>query len=87
MFCGLGRAETDVGHDVHSLEASSHSVVNTFRLPPVTGQLLVSVTLMAGEFLRPLLDDFWSGGWSDRHFHLSQNLKLVLFRSLTKSYK
>ena len=70
MLCGLGRTETDVGHDVHSLEASSHSVVNTFRLPPVAGQLLVSITLMAGEFLRPLLDDFGSGGWSDRHFHL-----------------
>merc|ERR1712024_293338 len=31
-FCG---AKTNVRHNIHSLEASSHSVVDTFRLTPV----------------------------------------------------
>ena len=63
-FCG---AETNVGHHIHSLEASSHSVIDTFRLTPVTSQLLVPVTLMTSEFFRPLFDDLWSGGWCDSH--------------------
>ena len=53
----LGRTETNGGHHIHSLEAPSHTIVNTFGLTPVTRQLVVSVTLMTSELLRPLLDD------------------------------
>lgn len=31
----VGRAVTDLGHQVHTLEATTHSVVNTLRFAPV----------------------------------------------------
>lgn len=54
---GLGRTVTDVGHLVHALETPSDAVVDTLRLPPVALELAVAVALVAGELLRPLLDD------------------------------
>ncbi len=65
---GLGRTETNVWHHIHALEAPPHSVVNTFGLAPVASQLLVTITLVTSELLRPLFDDLRLGGWSDSHF-------------------
>ena len=55
VFRGLCRTVTNVGHQVHALEATTHSVVNTFGLAPVTTQLVVPIALVTSELLCPLL--------------------------------
>ena len=63
----LGGTVTNVGHFVDALEAPPHPVVNTFGLPPVLLDLVIAVTLVADEPLRPLLDDLGSLGGGDGH--------------------
>ena len=65
---GLGvRPVPDVGHQIHSLELPSHSVVNTLGLPPASAQLDISIRLMSDELLCPLLDNLGPGGRSKSH--------------------
>jgi hypothetical protein len=63
----LGRAITNVGHLVHALEASAHSVVDTLGLPPVALELAIPVALVAGELLRSFLDNLRPRGRCDGH--------------------
>jgi hypothetical protein len=56
---GLGsRAVTNAWHKEDTLEAASHSVVDTLWLSPVVGYLHVPVTLVANESLGALLNAF-----------------------------
>lgn len=64
-------------HQPLTLESSSHSVVNTFRLPPVGLQFLVSVTLMANEALSALLHNSRTIHGSYRHFAHVSSLALT----------
>ena len=64
---GLGGTVTDVWHQIHALETATHSVVNTLGLAPIPADLVVPITLVPGELLRPLFDDLRLGGWCDSH--------------------
>ncbi|RNA01371.1 hypothetical protein BpHYR1_010595 [Brachionus plicatilis] len=46
MSCLCGRSVTNLWHQVHSLEASSDSVINTLRFSPVRLFKLLHVTLI-----------------------------------------
>uniref|UniRef100_A0A2M4D122 Putative secreted protein n=1 Tax=Anopheles darlingi TaxID=43151 RepID=A0A2M4D122_ANODA len=67
MTGALVRAVSDVRHQVLSLEATTHSVVDTFRPTPCRGELIITIRLVADELLRPLLHDFGLICWTNRH--------------------
>ena len=63
----LGGSVPDVGHLVLSLEPPPDPVVNTFGLPPVPLELVITITLVPNEHLRAFLHDLGTGGGSDGH--------------------
>ena len=58
----------DVGHLVHSLELPADVIVNTLGLPLALLDLVIAISLVVDDLLRPLLHDLGAGGGSDGHF-------------------
>ena len=67
VFGGLVGSVTNVGHLVHSLETPANPVVDTLGSAPVALDLTIAIALVAGELLRPLLDDLGVSGGCDGH--------------------
>jgi len=77
VLCFLVAAVTDVGHTHLSLEATTHTVVNTLGPSPVGLDSVVTVGLMPFELLQLLLDDLALGQRSHCGRHLSTWKKMA----------
>jgi len=61
----------DSGQEEHSLELTTHPVVNTLGPPPGLLDLVIPIALVTDEPLSSLLDDLRPGGRSESHLLLS----------------
>ena len=62
------------------VKRAPHYAVNTFGLPPVPLEFVVSIRLVARELLRTLFDDLRAVCWCNRH--CTENIYCVLRRML-----
>ena len=79
---GLGvTSVTNTWHQILSLEAPSHSTVNTLGLSPTGCNFVISFRLVTNEPLGSLLDDGSFGAWYN---HDCSILRVILLTTISK---